>query len=144
MSTSSKRIQKKSEVQEGRDETEIKVGSVYVRACMCVCACVFWVYHICEYVDMCVCVCVCVSVCVCVNELRVCVWVCCVCVCYVCVCSMCAWSLPARHQDETTTNNRTVSKLTFTATWFQSLNVSLPASSPHAADEPKHVDYRNM
>ena len=40
MSTSSKRIQKKSEVEGGRDETEIKVGSVYVRARMCVCACV--------------------------------------------------------------------------------------------------------
>ena len=46
MSTSSKRIQKKSEVQEGRDETEIKVGSVYVRACMCVCVRVFFEFII--------------------------------------------------------------------------------------------------
>ena len=41
MSISSKKILKKGEIQEGRDETEIKEGSVNVRACMCVCVRVF-------------------------------------------------------------------------------------------------------
>ena len=47
MSTSSKRILKKSESLEGGDETEIKVGSVYVRACMCVCVCELCVSELC-------------------------------------------------------------------------------------------------
>ena len=66
MSTSSKRILKKSEGLEGGDETEIKVGSVYVRACICVCVCVCLLnvscWRVCRYVRVCVCMCVCMCV----------------------------------------------------------------------------------
>ena len=63
MSISSKKILKKGEIQEGRDETEIKEGSVNVRACMCVRVCLLSASYsrVCRYVRVRVCVCVCVT-----------------------------------------------------------------------------------